>query len=45
MTQNPPAVIDPQSVDAAITTRLSARAFLPTPVPRETIEHLSLIHI
>ncbi|MFM6986987.1 MAG: nitroreductase [Hydrogenophaga sp.] len=40
MTQNPPAVIDAQSVDAAITTRLSARAFLPRPVPRETIEHI-----
>lgn len=33
-------VIDPASVDAAITTRMSARAFLPTPVPRETIEHI-----
>ena len=43
MSQNPavPApVIDAASVDAAITTRLSARAFLPQPVPRETIEHL-----
>ena len=28
------------AVDAAITTRRSLRAFLPTPVPRETIEHL-----
>ncbi len=28
------------AVDAAITTRRSLRAFLPTPVPRATIEHL-----
>ncbi|HSX94565.1 MAG TPA: nitroreductase family protein, partial [Hydrogenophaga sp.] len=35
-----PVSIDPASVDAAITSRMSARAFLPTPVPRETIEHL-----
>ena len=28
---------DPASVDAAIESRFSARAFLPTPVPRETI--------
>ena len=28
------------AVDAAITSRMSARAFLPTPVPRATIEHL-----
>ena len=27
-------------VDAAITTRRSLRAFLPTPVPRETIEDI-----
>jgi nitroreductase len=40
MTQNPPAVLDAQSVDAAITTRQSVRAFLPRPVPRETIEHI-----
>ncbi|MFP8777396.1 nitroreductase [Hydrogenophaga sp. RWCD_12] len=43
MSQNPPAaapVIDAASVDAAITTRLSARAFLPKAVPRETIEHI-----
>ena len=43
MSQNPPAaapVIDAASVDAAITSRLSARAFLPTPVPRATLEHL-----
>ncbi|MEO7643353.1 MAG: nitroreductase [Ramlibacter sp.] len=30
-------VADPASVDAAIESRFSARAFLPTPVPRETI--------
>ena len=29
-----------QAVDAAITTRRSVRAFLDTPVPRETIEHI-----
>ena len=29
---------DPKSVDAAIQSRFSARAFLSTPVPRETIE-------
>ena len=43
MSQNPPAtapVIDAASVDAAITSRLSARAFLPQPVPRATLEHL-----
>ena len=28
------------AVDAAIDSRMSARAFLPTPVPRETLEHL-----
>lgn len=31
---------DADSVDAAITSRFSARAFLPTPVPREVIEHI-----
>jgi len=31
-------VEDPGSVDAAIESRFSARAFLPTPVPREMIE-------
>ncbi|MDB5943813.1 MAG: hypothetical protein JWQ13_3379 [Ramlibacter sp.] len=31
-------IADPGSVDAAIASRFSARAFLPTPVPRETIE-------
>jgi nitroreductase len=30
-------VKDPASVDAAIESRFSTRAFLPTPVPRETI--------
>jgi len=35
---NPP--LDGASVDAAITSRLSARAFLPTAVPRATIEHI-----
>jgi nitroreductase len=33
-------VNDPASVDTAIATRFSARAFLPKPVPRETIEHI-----
>ena len=45
MTLNPPssapaAPIDVASVDTAITSRMSVRAFLPQPVPRETIEHL-----
>lgn len=42
MTQNPVATaeIDAASVDAAITSRLSARAFLPHPVPRATLEHI-----
>jgi nitroreductase len=35
-----PAVSDPASVDAALLGRMSVRAFLPQPVPRETIEHL-----
>jgi nitroreductase len=35
-----PAVADPTSVETAIQTRFSARAFLPKPVPRETIERL-----
>jgi nitroreductase len=30
----------PNAVDAAINSRMSTRAFLPTPVPRETVEHL-----
>jgi nitroreductase len=33
-------VADPASVDAAIESRFSARAFLPTPVARETIEDI-----
>lgn len=33
-------VTDATSVDTAIETRFSARAFLPKPVARETIEHL-----
>ena len=41
---NPPQVstriADPRSVDAAIESRFSARAFLPTPVPRGTIEDI-----
>ncbi len=44
MSQNPPYVApvvnDPASVDAAITGRMSVRAFLPTPVPRERLTHL-----
>jgi nitroreductase len=33
-------VADAASVDTAIATRFSCRAFLPRPVPRETIEHI-----
>lgn len=33
-------VADPASVATAIESRMSARAFLPTPVPRETIERV-----
>ena len=33
-------VRDPASVDAAIQSRFAARAFLPTPVPRETIAEI-----
>ena len=33
-------VENPASVDAAIASRFSARAFLPKPIPRETIEHI-----
>jgi nitroreductase len=43
MTHNPglaTPLIDAASVDAAIGQRMSARAFLPRPVPRSTIEHL-----
>lgn len=32
--------IDPVSVDAAIGSRMSVRAFLPTPIPREILQHL-----
>jgi len=32
--------IDPASVDAAIGSRMSVRAFLPTPVPRGILQHL-----
>lgn len=40
---SPRAAFNPQdvaAVDAAITSRISARAFLPTPVPRETVEDI-----
>jgi nitroreductase len=41
MSHNPAApVIDAVSVDTAITSRMSARAFLPQAVPRATLEHL-----
>lgn len=33
-------IVDPASVDAAIESRFSARAFLPTPVPREVLEQV-----
>ena len=33
-------IADPPSVDAAIESRFSTRAFLPQPVPRETIAHI-----
>ena len=33
-------IADPASVAAAIESRMSVRAFLPTPVPRETIERV-----
>ena len=33
-------VRDPSSVDAAIESRFSTRAFLPPPVPRDLIEHI-----
>lgn len=39
MSRQPP-LIDAASVEAAIASRVSARAFLPTPVPRQTIEHI-----
>jgi len=40
MTSVSTAAIDAASVDAAITSRMSARAFLPQAVPRATIEHI-----
>jgi len=40
VTSPAPAAIDPASVDAAITSRMSARAFLPQAVPRATLEHI-----
>ncbi len=40
MTSVSTATIDAASVDAAITSRMSARAFLPQAVPRDTIEHI-----
>ena len=44
MSLSPPAAgpltLDTASVDAAISSRMSVRAFLPTPVPRERIAHL-----
>lgn len=43
MTQSPftrPTVADPASVDAAIQGRMSVRAFLPKPVPRDTLLNL-----
>ena len=40
MKPSPDAPSGANAVDAAIATRRSLRAFLPTPVPRETIEHL-----
>ena len=45
MSQNPaqnaaPVAIDPASVEAAITSRHSVRAFLPDAVPRELLEQL-----
>lgn len=35
-----PAAIDPASVEAAVTGRMSVRAFLPQPVSRELIAHV-----
>lgn len=40
-TSQPPLQGDlPASIDEAITSRRSIRAFAPTPVPRETVEHI-----
>ena len=40
-----PKVHDPASVDAAIESRMSVRAFLPEPVPRELIEDILRVAI
>ena len=40
MSQVDAPIADPASVDAAIENRFSARAFLPTPVPRATLEDI-----
>ncbi|MDR2154776.1 MAG: nitroreductase [Burkholderiaceae bacterium] len=40
MSQLNAPIADPDSVDAAIKNRYSVRAFLPTPVPRDLIEHI-----
>ena len=40
MSQVNAPIPDPASVDAAIENRFSARAFLPTPVPRQTLEDI-----
>ena len=37
MSQVSAKINDPASVDAAIENRFSARAFLPTPVPRQVL--------
>ena len=43
MSQVSAKINDPASVDAAIENRFSARAFLPTPVPRQVLE--SILHV
>ena len=43
MSQVSAKINDPSSVDAAIENRFSARAFLPTPVPRQVLE--SILHV
>ena len=40
MSQVSAPIPDPASVDAAIENRFSARAFLPTPVPRQLLENI-----
>ncbi len=40
MSQVDAPIADASSVDAAIENRFSARAFLPTPVPRATLEDI-----